>query len=803
MNLNWSLIKENIYIDIHQRMMEGTPSYSETQIKHGIELFKNIVYHRVSLGKYNFLYKDLMLALQRAYVTDRTPYDSLTQIGTSLDVYVKKLALVLEKVKPEDIITKNLDFISLYRKLRINDIIQNSSLTPSLKEGDLEVLKGRHQYLYELARARVDRNKVHTSENTTSGQFADILTNFMIVFVFSALKFESDYSDIVIDVDLSKPILLETELDKSKDNAFLGYSYLTYSKDVQDLKQEYATSVVLYSLAEGDKRIEEIVELVNTTFSISNSDRMVNSIIGKFLTNKEAKKEGDLIVISKKLRKKAEQRVKDYRFNYNHYRKLIIDVLIGWGQTEHVDVVVDGLIELYTGSFTNAILEIKGKVTLLTPENSGYGLYNHFYNVLGVSENAKILVGELLDATEGNEYLTKISAGLSFKNLNISSELGNYSRQKKITFLDTPVLIHSMFYKYKVTNGFASRYHSTITDLCNLSKSDLSIDLFAPGPYITELGYRIKLALLLIPFSKRFKNFDSNNTFYTYYKFFKSHDDSLTFESMMYDILRLRETDAYRYDVKGFIFGQAVKALESANIKRAFLEEYPYQNDVYRLIDEITDKNPHLRGKSKQALKNDSWIILFLNDSQAHEVEPFFVTWDSAFKIYRKEFKDQFEREKPIIWHQYTPSSFINSINLSQLKIDPKTSHEQLLGMIEEEKLVNKTKTIFDSYVNFTEANSNENLRERINLVYQILENKFDQSVTDDYIPESDNNFDNNLAIINKYLYQDEVGKFTSDDYYGLYSDDDKFEKILEILSNKDNKGSVISEINSLILEDK
>src|SRR5699024_5795173 len=132
-------------------------------------------------------------------------------------------------------------------------------------------------------------------------------------------------------------------------------------------------------------------------------------------------------------------------------------------------------------------------------------------------------------------------------------------------------------------------------------------------------------------------------------------------------------------------------------VKLPYYEEY---DSASNLLEEVIKENL-LAIKTHYVLKNDAIMVCHLSNSQYHINEPFFLTWDKSFTPFRKKYKDKFRRKDPISWHLFTPSKFLNHMDLINFKINPSSMTNDFLSVIDGLGVHNMTRTIFDSMNRF------------------------------------------------------------------------------------------------------
>ena len=94
-------------------------------------------------------------------------------------------------------------------------------------------------------------------------------------------------------------------------------------------------------------------------------------------------------------------------------------------------------------------------------------------------------------------------------------------------------------------------------------------------------------------------------------------------------------------------------------------------------------------------------MVCHLSDSDFHQIEPIFLTWDKSFCQFRKDFKNMFNRLDHISWHLFNPSKFLNHMALIDFKIDANSISNEYLSIIDAFDIHEGTQTIVDSMNRF------------------------------------------------------------------------------------------------------
>lgn len=179
--------------------------------------------------------------------------------------------------------------------------------------------------------------------------------------------------------------------------------------------------------------------------------------------------------------------------------------------------------------------------------------------------------------------------------------------------------------------------------IVEISDTRTNIELKTQRPYVDEIAFHLKEALLLIPFEKM-KIFEgpqfSDNVFYKHYYLLKDKDslpeEIDSFASYLENNFNIKESDAYSNDYE--LIAQEViegKLEDELNINIEDKKIDKNDKDFVRSQKAFVKALPESKSRSEIILDDDAAMgqILFSNK---FDVEPFFLTWDKSFAKYRE-----------------------------------------------------------------------------------------------------------------------------------------------------------------------
>lgn len=261
MDINWSEIKEEIKRDIGDIFQTNNPAYPD--IDKGIMLFQKVIYSKVGSFELGGLHRAFPQALHEAYTTKIGQLGPLRIIATSLESYLKKIALIANLDTPSAVHSKQL--MALLKLLQLNTALTNQLFGqyPQLLDSELVNYKGHTEYLEYICCAYLTRNKVHEAPDWNRKAVIEKLTNLLIVFIYAALKFQDQ-------IEATPDMTPQTKIsDKIGDDQKYLYYFISFGSTTNRIRNQVVSSFILNHLQEkGELKVEEIQASTNGFFSV-------------------------------------------------------------------------------------------------------------------------------------------------------------------------------------------------------------------------------------------------------------------------------------------------------------------------------------------------------------------------------------------------------------------------------------------------------------------------------------------------------------------------------------------------------
>lgn len=794
--INWNLIRSKILSNTKKTFLSGNPAYNESEIDEGILLFRNFILYNSGIPQLNGLAKILIPALQDALISRLGDIAPLRLIADSLEPFLKKITLVVKNNNFEEI--KGLTLIPIIKLIEINNAL-SSQLSkndyPQLREENLNSFRAEPQYLYEICNSYLLRNKVHESPELSEVEILTSLKDILVIYIYTILFFKENIKTLPIqefNSEISKQVL------NGNENKIL-FDFISFGNTTTEIKSQIIDSYILHYLLENDSlKLSTLKDSTENYIGKSLNENFFKRIIDNL---KQKNKIEYVDTLKTQIRLSANEKIRldkvlqDFNENKELFLLFFKDILDCYGLSSHFDLILEQLKEFFETNFTIDIKEIyQSELT-----NNEYFLLEKFLKFLfGITNSddiSKKIIIDLLRLCEQSDFIVRISASKVIGKLTNPDYFQNYIRsQKRIVYLDTQLILHALCIGYTKNSRYENIYYQIVDELFSYSREHPNIELRFSRLYLSEVAYQLKLALLLIPFEEFVTTKFSTNVFYQFYNYLKFNelleleDDS--FGAFLENWLNVTEDDALHQENEHIISSNISRLLDKElGVNVITLPFYEIKESAVTILEDTIRQNS-LSPKSHHILTNDALMVCHLSNSEEHESEPFFLTWDKTFIYYRKAFKENFNRLDIISWHLFNPSKFLNHMSLIDFKIDPKSITNEYLSILDDFGLHERTRTIVDNINRFLDIkNISKNQRRKyIQLTNEIFNEKemsYGINLTDEESKgRISKTFEQIIDDINSYYY-DPTSKYNIDLYRKMLLKEDYFLKTVEIIKNE------------------
>lgn len=793
MMIDWANIEEKIYSNVSKILKNGTPSYSETEIKEAISFFKSFIIYKSNYHTLDGLPKYLLPSLQEAIIDKKGEPSTLTNVSTNLEPFIRKVLVLIIK-KPYTSIEK-VNLAPLLKMININAALTKQvgkKEYPQLDIDNINSYTNESEYLHSICNAYITRNLVHDAAELDDAEVLVSLKHILVVYIYIVLKHINEIKKLP---NISSAI--NTENQPKDENQRMLYNLINFGNTSTELKTQIVNAFILNYLRDKESvQVDLIINETNNYFDNSFSSEFykqkINYLIQKQKVEYVCK---DAIKLTKDESLKLFKAQINFQENRDLFFMYFEDLLNRYDLKAKGDELIEEIKRFLENNFNIDLCEIY--CNEISSESTLYAPFLDYLKCLTKSDElAENLFKDILVLCEENDFLVRMSASKVFSKISNPDQFQNYLRQqKRIVYLDTQIILYALCYKYLEKDEYDNIFHKTTSALLSYVEKNPSIELKLGNQYLSEIAYQLKLALFLIPFADNDKNEDiilSTNIFYRFYRHLKGRDlldeDTITFADFMDNWFLLKEEDAYGSDYERIASNSIIQILkDDLNIDVVKLPFYEDCDSASILLEEVI-KNNLLSIKTHYVLKNDAIMVCHLSDSQYHTNEPFFLTWDKSFSPFRRIYKDKFKRRDLISWHLFTPSKFLNHMDLINFKMNPSSITNDFLSVMDGLGLHSMTRTIVDCMNRFSDIkNITKNQRHKyIRIAKEIFSNsEFSYEINtpiEEFKTKISDSFSEILDQINRYLYSDTNPNSKVDIYRKMLLNESYFRKIAELI---------------------
>lgn len=777
----WGNIKRSIVKYCRNAFAENGIPVSDGQIELNVEIFNNILSQKTGHALIDGLDEKLKPALQRACVDEVGNIGDVNTILTSLDAFIKVVLLLSGRKNYHDI--ERLTLMPLIKETGIIPlpIPQIDSTTISRFFGTVRFIVGK---------AYLGRNQVHNSPDWDISEVTSYLKYGLAFYILIVQHFKSDmltnYPQIA---DSNRFVDYTTE-----NNGILLYEFFGFGTESNKLKNRIVNTLILHSLyGHEDMSFEELKVKVNTLFSNSVKDsflrRRVDELISKdFLKRNPANKH---IGLEAKSVKRMEDMINEYNANSTDFMDKLSELLKKYSLENKMNEVIPKILSFFEDNFNIDLLETFDESSDATSFNN-YQLFLDELSSLG-STSPLLLFKEILALCKRNDFLIRLSLGKVYSNISNPDQFDNTIRQlKRTTYLDTQILLYALC----VNDDYITPDNPIFNiakGIVEISDSRTNIELKTQRPYVDEIAFHLKEALLLIPFEEM-KIFEgpqfSDNVFYKHYYLLKDKDSLPegidSFADYLENNFNIKESDAYSNDYE--LIAQEViegKLEDELNINIEDKKVDKNDKDFVRSKKAFVKALPENKSRSEIILDDDAAMgqILFNNK---FDVEPFFLTWDKSFARYREVYINSYIRRNTMSWKFFSPGKFLNHLDLLDFKIDSSKLSDEMLAMIEVSAYKQHTLKIldvFNKYIGIAVQDKAQRKKYAQMTKEVFKDSDFAQRIEDERADDSQNNFVRFSKIIVK-LFEHYKNLNILQSYNKVLGIEDCFKELLDKIRN-------------------
>lgn len=580
-------------------------------------------------------------------------------------------------------------------KIQIQVTVQETALDTKISKELNNAAENVKKYGYQnklifFYSQSISEDKANLFELQAKNQF-DIELTLVDV---KKMAFTSKFIPELIEV-IHKQYGLELKEENKilNDEDRMLYDFVSFNSSSNEIKKELIKSYIIHKIYECRKiKREDLLNGCINHFKSKDSTFFSREI-------ETLKREGKITDAKDtpiQLTETEEKRIDTLKEQFNFLeQKLLVDITDQLSKFKvSADLtlqVVEKLRELFEANFNIDKQEILDKAyTLNEDENieSFTKFFKYLKRISGSSEKAKLLSKRLITVCKENDILQQLSAGKLFTSFQDPDVIKNYSNQKdRLIFIDTQIVLYLLCVSYK-TCDYPNPYYQSVKECLELKDRHQDLNYNFYFPYLYEVGYHLKEALLLIPYDKLgfvHELGGSNNVFLTFYEYLQKNNllepEIETFADFVDDAFELSETDAFNVNFFKITDGLLRERLEQIDI---LIDDGDYDRENFEIakkviIDCLVIKD---RYRPEQTINNDAKMLTILFDKETSTNEPIFISWDSNFFASRKEYHKRYSHAR--LWHWFTPNQFVNHISLLKLEINSSSITREILSILDE-----------------------------------------------------------------------------------------------------------------------
>lgn len=699
MNIQWSEIKNKMFRYANRTFNDEGMVISDGEIIECIDIFYNVLRTRLSYGLLNGIDREMLEALQVSCCDNIGSLKDLRVIATLVDSFLKRILLITKKKTYPEVQDKSTKQLFIFTQIDSNFTMQS----PRMTEIEVEKYKGKPNGMYLFAKTDFYRNEVHSSNDLLEEEVTSYLRYIVAFYLYVIYRFKGDL--LAINPTFSKAPVIK--MGTEQEDRML-YDLMNFGRSQNALKNQIIQSYILYQIKKNETITKS--DLVANIVAFSKGSLQERSIIRQI---EKLKDKIDILPNNVVCLKEEEiARLTSVYANYNermsNFEQQIEDLINQYSLSITVDDFNQLLRAFFENNFNTDIIEATDSIKL--EEVDGVDIFLGKLISIGCSRGHEIkLFQDVLDICKNNDIIIRLSLGKLFTNIANPDAYDAYvSMASRCVYLDTQLILYMLCnnISYNIDcPGYDTIRYKIAKELIELRDSNKTIHLQFSSHYLKEVVYQIRQAFLLIPLSENIKAKTSyrisSNVFYCYYHYLNKENklpyNINSFCDFMHQAFDLEEEMVYESSFWSIAEGY-IKEVLTRDLGIEIVQPIYYKEDEFAIAKDIYCQALRDLGTDKEdiILRNDIIMGLTLFNHSVNEPDPFFLTWDTTFSRFRKKYISLVKRVSYLYWHLFSPSKFINHLDLIDFKIDISKITDDLMSAIETDEYKNTTKSFID-----------------------------------------------------------------------------------------------------------
>lgn len=799
MEYKWYDIRKKIISACKKTFTEQGVIISSADIESATDLFDRVVSYHLNYPAVGNLQQDLQHSLQQVFVNNIGVSADLRNVLNLMDAYLKKI-LYMAGIKTQ--VELSQPHISLKPLLQLSAASSTfCSINHKIEESSISRYDKDPTGAYIFCKVYLSRNKVHESIEMDTEDVYRELRYAMAAYILVTNHLKSPLLSLHPDVESTVRI----DLSEINETGYV-YDFINYGNTSNKIKNRIVESFILNYVYKTNSAvsIEKLADEVVAFSRQSLNTNSVKSIIGRLIPDKlqkvnTSKKEVYLVETEKK---RIEDALSSYKVLVERLVLEIENLLDGYGLKEKTQNVYKRLKKFFEDNCLSIIkiLNEDDGVPSIDRSEDYIEDFKRFLKSIGcVEEKKNELFKGLLQICAMNDVLIKISLGKNFTSISNPESLSSgFKQREKQVYLDTQLLLYALcdYDYFNPYNGSPS--FVIVKSLMNLARQNPNIKLVASDQYVNEAAYQLKRAVQLIPFDDIYHDSPiklSDNVFYSYYYYLKDNNqlnegiDNLS--DFLWDMFEVSYDDILGGSFENKIYSYIVSILEDDC--GIIVESIPsYSQSEISNSEKVFTTALLSRGDSRSpvAAHKDAVMGLHLFSIAVKATsEPFFLSWDRSFSVYRKDYIKQYYRGS-MSWHLFSPAKFVNHLNLLDMKIDVDVLTEDLISIIEDEDTAQNTKNVLDSIQKLLDKSNITSRKKRkafTEIIFNETEFPNDTTIPEEKKLKKTNDF---AQAFDKLLTMMQTGDYHLSDFLNFFDNENTFKEIVSSLSKRLNNNS-------------
>ena len=744
MDYKWYDIRKKIISACKKTFAEQEISISEHDLEESTDLFDRIVSYRLDYPIVGNLQQDMQYTLQQVFVDNIGASADLRNVLNLMEAFLKKI-IVMAGIKTQTELARERPMLKY--------LLQHTNISPtfnSINDGIRLSTIGQYDKdpsgAYIFCKIYLGRNGVHDCLEMDPEDVYRELRYAMAGYILITRGLKQ----AVLAAHPNVAVTVRINLSEINETGYV-YDFFNYGNTSNKIKNRIIESFILNYVykKEGKVSIETLAKEIVAFSQQSLSDNSIRGIIGQLIPEKLNYENGTKkdVVLNENESKRIKTALDNYSLLVNRLLTEIESLLDNYGMKDQSQDVYEQLKMFFEKNCLSIIKIMKeedGEASNLRSEKSIDDFKKYLQSIGCAQEQQDELFKGLLNICAMNDVLVKIALGKNFMNIsNPESFASGLKQRDKKVYLDTQLLLYALcdYEEFPPYNGSPS--FLIVKSLIGIARQTSNIHLATTTHYVNEAAYHLKRAVQLITFDDLYYQSRirlSDNVFYSYYYYLKDNgllEEGIDTLSDFLDVMfEVSYDDMLQGNFESKMFSYLADILQNdCDIE---IEDTPYfgESDISNsekiFTTALLSRNDN---RSPVAAKKDAIMGLYLfRNSNKGTSEPFFLSWDKAFYLYRKNYIKTYMQKNISSWLLFSPAKFVNHLNLLDMKIDVDVMTEDLISIIEDEDTAANIKHVLDS-INKLLEKTNVTTRQKRKAYSEIIFNET-EFPNDTEIPE-------------------------------------------------------------------